>query len=152
MPRPDRGAVPASREFDVIDSLAWPGTGHAIVEWPLDGARVSIANGRTPLERDAERFHCIPSLRDLLAPDAEIGPPSMPAVEGEDPRLASCIFDLTCGAISGGALRQNGAVFSMLRTETDGPPQLRIAAFGSGTSQVTTLLYGTEVTISNLGA
>jgi hypothetical protein len=134
------------------DSLVWPGTGEAIIEWPLDGVRIRIENGTTPPARDVEHFHCIPSLQHLLGPDIDIGPPSQASVEDGNPELASCIFDVNCGSVSGGALRPDGAVFGMLRTETDGQPRLRIASFGSTTPKVLTLRDGAEVTISNLGA
>ena len=134
------------------DSLVWSGTSDAIIEWRLDGVRLRIENGTTTSPaKDPEHFHCIPSLQQLIG-DAELGPPSQEVVEDGNARLTSCIFDLNCGVVSGGALRPNGAVFSMLRAETNGQPQLRIAAFDSSTPKLLTLRDGAEVTITNLGA
>lgn len=134
------------------DSLAWPAMSEPIVEWQLDGVRMGIDNGTTSPSKDPEHFHCIPSLQNLLGPEVKLGPPSQAAVEEGDPRLASCIFDVHCGVVSGGALRTNGAVFGMLRTETNGQPRLRIAPFGSATPKIVTLRDGAEITITNLGA
>jgi len=132
------------------DSLAWLGTGEPIVEWQLDGVRMSIKNGATAEPtQDPEHFHCIPSLQQLV-PD--VGPPSQAMVEDGDRTLTSCIFYVTCGNVSGGAVRKNGAVFGMLRAETNGQPQLSIAAFGSTTPRIVTLRDDAEVTITNLGA
>ncbi len=91
----------------------------------------------------------MPSLR-ALTPD--VGPPSKKAVEDEDPRRALCIFDVTHGEFSAGTLREDGAVFSMLRTETDGNPRVSIRSFGSALPKEIFLRDGAEITIANLGA
>jgi hypothetical protein len=139
----------AASDIVGIDSLALPGTSDPIIEWQLNGVRMKVENGITAPRQDAEHFHCIPSLRQLAS---DIGPPSMAAIENEDPTLTSCIFDVFSGTVGGGALRADGAVFSVLHTETDGPPRLSITSFGSRTPKIITLVDDAEITIANLGA
>ncbi len=136
---------------DLVDmaSLNLPGTSDAIVEWKLDGSRIRIENGTGSPQRHQSFFNCMPSLRERTP---EIGALSEEAIEGRDARRASCVFDVTSGSISAGALEVNGAVFSMLRADTDGAPRLSIAPFGSGDPRVLSLRDGAEITIANLGA
>ena len=132
------------------DSLIWPGTSGPVVEWQLERTRLRIENGTTTrCERDSSFETCMPSLRDRT-PDIEA--PAEDAVEGRDPQAASCIFELNCGTVSAGALRDNGAVFGMLRAETQGAPRLSILSFGAGVPTEISLRDGAQITISNLGA
>jgi hypothetical protein len=140
----------AAQDILNMDALIWPGTGGPILEWQLNGARIRLENGTTARERHSSFDTCMPSLRELTP---NVGPPSKEAVEDGNPRRASCIFDVTHGTLSAGTLRERGAVFSMLRTETDGPPRLSIRSFGSSALPTEIFLRdGAEVTIANLGA
>lgn len=139
----------AAHDILNMDFLNWPGTGGPILEWQLNGARMRLANGTSPLLRDPSVETCMPSLRRLTS---QISPPSKEAVEDEDPRRALCIFDVTHGTLSAAAHREGGPVYGMLRTETDGPPRLSIRQFGSAVPQEIVLRDGAEITIANLGA
>lgn len=139
----------AASDLTDIASLNLPGTRDAIIEWKLDGTRIRIENGTGSPQQHPSYVNCMPSLRNLTP---AIGAPAAEAVEGRDARLVSCVFDVTCGTISAGAFKTNGAVFSMLRAETEGAPGLSIAPFGSGDPQVLTLRDGAAITIANLGA
>lgn len=144
--------IAASDIISESDPWTFPGTRNAIVEWQLDGARISIVNGTSgPCRRHPSFHNCMPRLNSYIEP-REIGAPSQDAVEGRDARLTSSIFDLTCGEMAAGALKKTGAVFGRLRAETAEAPRLQIAPYGSGEPRVITLRDGAEITISNLGA
>lgn len=138
----------AARDIVDLDPQRWPGTSGTILEWELDGARLRIENGATPFQRHSSVDLCMPSLAKL---DPDIGPPSKAAVEAGDPALVSCIFELTHGELRCAVLREDGAAFSRLRTETDGQPRLSITSFRSGETRTLTLQDGAEITIANLG-
>jgi len=139
----------AGQDILNMDSLIWPGTGGLIHEWRLNGARMRLENGTTVRERHSSFETCMPSLRAIMP---NVGPPSKEAIEDENLRRAACIFDVTHGTLSAGTLREGGAVFGMLRTETEGSPRLSIRSFGSGLPKEIFLRDGAEITISNLGA
>ncbi|MBV9494368.1 MAG: hypothetical protein JOZ54_08975 [Acidobacteria bacterium] len=141
----------AANDILDLDPQRWPGTKATILEWELNGARLRIESEGPPFTRDPSVDRCMPSLAAL---HSDIGPPSKAAVEDGDPALSSCIFELTQGALSCGVLREDGAAFSMLRTETreQGQPRLSITSFRSGESRTITLRDGAEITIANLGA
>lgn len=138
----------AARHLTEVDqAMVWPGTSDAIIEWQLSGARISINTTGTP-QRDDSFLRCMPSLRNLT-PD--VGAPS-PDIDTEVLGLTACLFNITGGTFSAGAIRDNGAVFAKLTAETEGPPALSIAAYGSEVPSLIGLKDGAEITIANLGA
>jgi hypothetical protein len=137
----------AAKDLANVSPVEWPGTGGAIMEWKLDGARIAI-NAKAGVQLDPSYDRCMPRLTTLTP---AIGPLSRAAVEDENPRLAASYFDVTGGTLSAGAIKDDGAVFSLLVAETEGPPLLSIAAFGSEVPTLIPLRDGAELTIANLG-
>ena len=140
----------AAADIEEMHSLNLPGT-DGILEWKLNGGRVSIAN---PIDGEAvpdSTFStCIPHLRDLM-PD--VGPPSEAAVDSHDPSIISCIFELTAGRLYG-CTNKPGAALGLFVAETKDLPILRFTSFENGESRTSTITLraGAKITLSNLGA
>jgi hypothetical protein len=140
----------AAADIEEMDSLHLPGT-DGILEWKLNGGRVHIAN---PIDGevvpDPTFSTCIPHLRDLMD---DVGPPSEAAVDGNDPSIISCIFELSAGRLYG-CTNKPGAALGLFVAETNGPPVLRFTSFETGESRTSTITLraGARVTFSNLGA
>jgi len=109
----------------------------------VERVHMRLENGTTERGKDRSFETCMPSLREFTQ---DVGPPSKEAVEDEDPRRASCIFDVTHGTLSAGALRHDGPVFAILRTETDERARLSIRPFGLALRKEILLNDGAKIT------
>jgi hypothetical protein len=69
-------------------------------------------------------------------------------INGEDPDLAACYFDVDSGTFS--ACANIGAMSTLLTIETDGPPILDQILFGSQEIQEITVPEGMTLVVQNI--
>lgn len=138
----------AAADIVGMDSLDLPGT-DGILQWRLSGGRVRMANAidGEPVP-DPSFGTCIPHLRNLTP---NVGPPSDAAVDGDDPSIISCIFELTAGTLYG-CTNQSGAALGLFVAKTNDLPILRFTPLGTGPGRTIMLRDGARITFSNLGA